>query len=215
MSLKGAEYVHSPEKRGLDVVGSLTMLTLGSVPVLVPIGVATSLQHRVANPFFVQSRLGKAGTEFDAYKFESLLEHDSEEVLGGADHPNASRFGRFARNSALDELPQLVNVLRGDMSLVGIRPLTSRHMAAYREMIDDEDLYEEWRDCYDQNPGLTGEGQLYSKRFADHDVEVIRRRMEIDIESFNNASLANDFRVLLRTPGVLLSSMTASQNGGA
>lgn len=204
MSLTGAEYAQSREKRRLDIAGSLAIAGVASVPLLLPMWGATSIEHGVVNPLFVQQRVGKQGRPFDTYKLRTLAEHDREEVQeGGAHHPHASLMGRLVRAAGLDEFPQLLNVLKGDISLVGIRPLIQDQIDIYRGMVG-EDLFKEWQECYRQNPGLTGKGQLYSKAFPFHDADVIRRRMEIDVDAFYHASLASDIEILRYTPRVLL-----------
>lgn len=93
------------------------------------------------------------------YKFQSLrVKTAAEKLLSGSDHPDASAVGKLIRKAGLDEIPQILNVIKGDMSLVGIRPLPTAYLNLYKSKVD-ETLFDTWYGCYRQNPGLTGGGQ--------------------------------------------------------
>jgi exopolysaccharide biosynthesis polyprenyl glycosylphosphotransferase len=182
-------------KRSIDVVGSV----LGLV-VLAPLLVGISLAVKLASPgpvLFRQKRIGRHGQEFEMLKYRTMVDGaDSrkEELLALneadgffkiADDPRLTRLGRFLRRSCLDELPQFVNVLRGDMSLVGPRPLVPDE--AHR--IDE--LHER---CLHVRPGMTGLWQIFGSWRIPPDEMV-----KIDYLYGANWSPWLDVKILLRT----------------
>ncbi len=202
MTKPGIDYIRSREKRDLDLLGGAALLAL-SLPVATAVGLETSLEHRRLNPFFTQQRVGRGGRPYKNYKFQSLRVRDAEKkLIGGHNHPDASRVGSFLRRTGLDELPQLMNVIKGDISLVGIRPIPASFLEYY-EMVASTGLFDEWYRWYLENPGLTGEGQLKNGRNGLHSPAIIRRQMEAGIQGSENASLKNDLRLIGSTPVVL------------
>jgi exopolysaccharide biosynthesis polyprenyl glycosylphosphotransferase len=182
-------------KRSVDVVGS----ALGLV-VLAPLLVGISLAVRLASPghaFFRQKRIGLRGREFEMLKFRTMVDgadERKEELLALneadgffkiAEDPRLTRLGRFLRQSCLDELPQLVNVLRGEMSLVGPRPLVPDE--AHR-------IDESHQRCLHVRPGMTGLWQIFGSWRIPPDEMV-----KIDYLYGANWSLWLDLKILLRT----------------
>lgn len=182
-------------KRAFDVVGSALGLML-LAPLMVAIALAVRLTS--AGPvLFRQTRVGRDGHTFEMLKFRSM--HDGAdarkpELLGRnesdglfkiADDPRITRVGRFLRKTSLDELPQLVNVLRGQMSLVGPRPL----------VIEDDQRIEGWyRRRLHLTPGITGEWQVFGAARI-----PLREMVTIDYLYVSNWSLWADIKILLRT----------------
>jgi len=166
-------------------------------PLLLIVTVAIKLDSR-GPVFFRQRRIGRKGQYFYMFKFRSMVPHAEQlkeqlrsrnEAKGGlfkiTDDPRVTRVGRFLRRTSLDELPQLINVLRGDMSLVGPRPL-----------VPDEDvLIEGWRRRrLAVKPGMTGMWQIFgSSRIPMHEM------VKIDYTYGANWSLWLDLKILLRT----------------
>jgi lipopolysaccharide/colanic/teichoic acid biosynthesis glycosyltransferase len=209
LALKGPEYLSSNRKRQLDIVGGLTLLG-GTSLLSAGVGIEAMIEHRRLNPIFRQRRIGRDGREVTVYKYESIHDKgDPAELRGGSKHPGASKIGTLVRATCLDELPQFVNVVKGDLSLVGARPLPSTYLEYYRSFIPEE-LFTQWKECYDMNVGLTGEGQMFTKRYPEHTEQVVRRRMEIEITATESASLKNDLRVLAATPAQLLVNLLSS-----
>ncbi len=189
-------------KRALDVAGAGIALAL-----LAPVCLATAVAIRLDTPgpvLFRQRRIGRHGSEFEMLKFRSMvqgaderkveLEHLNEGAAGLfkiADDPRVTRVGRLMRAWQVDELPQLLNVLRGDMSLVGPRPL-----------IPEEDRrIEGWyRRRLDVPPGMTGHWQVLgsSRRVP------LSEMVKLDYLYVANWSLWGDVRLLLRTFGFLV-----------
>ena len=188
-------------KRGVDVVGAVTMLMLGA-----PLLGLIALAIRLGSPgpiVFRQTRVGAGGKRFEMFKFRSMregaeaeLEHllDLNEADGQVfkirDDPRLTRVGRFLRRTSLDELPQLWNVLRGEMSLVGPRPPVPAEVSRYKR----------WhKRRLDVRPGMTGLWQVSGRSLLSFDETVL-----LDIYYIENWSLWLDFKILLRTiPTVL------------
>jgi lipopolysaccharide/colanic/teichoic acid biosynthesis glycosyltransferase len=194
-------------KRLVDVTLAALVLALAA-PAMVVIAIAIRLDS--PGPiFFVQSRVGVRGRQFRMLKFRSMCV-DAEQRLPALAHlnlggdrlirikadPRVTRLGSFLRRASLDELPQLVNVLKGDMSLVGPRPQSPREVALYssREIRRLEVL-----------PGMTGLWQITARDNPSFD-EWIR----LDLEYVDTWSLPLDLRILMRTPGVLIRTVQRS-----
>jgi lipopolysaccharide/colanic/teichoic acid biosynthesis glycosyltransferase len=193
-------------KRAMDVIGSAIGLALFS-PVVLPIAVAIKLD--TAGPVhYHTSRVGKKGRKFVCYKFRTMLQNadalkDSLSHLNEregatfkiANDPRITRVGRFLRKYSLDELPQLWNVLKGDMSLVGPRP----------HPLDDYDKYDlEHLRRLDVTPGLTGLWQVTARRDPSFEKNVV-----LDLEYIENWSLQMDLTILFRTLAVVVAGSGA------
>lgn len=188
-------------KRGMDAVGAILGLTLGA-PLLAAIAAAIRLD--TPGPVvFRQTRVGIGGKVFEMYKFRSMHEGSEAELetlleLNESDgpifkmrnDPRVTRFGRFLRRTSLDELPQLLNVLRGEMSLVGPRP----------PLPVEVDHYVKWHQKrLEVRPGMTGLWQVSGRSLLSFDEAVL-----LDIHYIENWSLWLDLQILLRTlPQVL------------
>jgi exopolysaccharide biosynthesis polyprenyl glycosylphosphotransferase len=188
-------------KRTMDVLVSGLMLTLLS-PLLLAIALLIVLD---SGPpvFFRQKRAGRGGVPFTMTKFRTMVA-DAEARLGELvdlekldepafkipDDPRVTRAGRFLRRTSLDELPQLINVLRGDMSLVGPRPEEEAVVALYDER---------QRVRLAIKPGLTGPMQVYGR--GDLSFE---ERLAIERDYLDNLSIAGDLAILLRTPRAMV-----------
>ena len=188
-------------KRAIDVAGAVVGLTLGA-PLLLLIGLIIRLDSP-GPVIFRQTRVGSGGKLFEMFKFRSMregaeAEQEQLQVLNEADgplfkireDPRLTRVGRFLRRTSLDELPQLGNVLRGEMSLIGPRPPTPNEVEGYQE----------WhRRRLDGRPGMTGLWQVSGRSLLSFDETVL-----LDIYYIENWSLWLDFKIMLRTiPQVL------------
>lgn len=174
-------------KRGVDIVVALVLLAV-LLPVLVAAAIAIVIESP-GSPLFRQTRAGLHGHPFRIFKFRTMVRH--AESLGpvlSRDDPRVTRVGRMLRRASIDEIPQLMNVLRGDMSLVGPRPqlLGTTHSGEERRL--------------EMRPGMTGLVQVGR-------VELLAwgERMKLDIQYVDRWSLGLDLRILLRTIPVLLS----------
>jgi exopolysaccharide biosynthesis polyprenyl glycosylphosphotransferase len=193
-------------KRALDVAGAAALVVV-LLPVLVAIAIAIKLDSR-GPVFFRQSRVGKGGTRFNVLKFRTMYadaEARRDELLAEsidpnwlhlADDPRITRVGRRLRHLSLDELPQLWNVLRGEMSLVGPRPL----IEAEDKMIGG------WgRSRLDLTPGITGVWQVLGRTNIPFEEMV-----KLDYLYVTNWSLWTDIRLLLRTLPVVVTRRGAN-----
>jgi exopolysaccharide biosynthesis polyprenyl glycosylphosphotransferase len=188
-------------KRAIDIVGSALGLTL-----LAPIFIAVAIAVKLSSPgpaFFVQERHGLGRRRFRMLKFrsmvadapalqaslESLNEADGP-VFKMRDDPRVTPVGRFLRRTSLDELPQLINVLRGDMALVGPRPEEESVVALYDERQRKRLLVK---------PGLTGPMQVYGRSDL-----TFEERLAMERDYLDNLSLLTDLAILLRTPRAIV-----------
>ena len=196
------EVTYSFLKRTLDITASATALLL-----LSPVFLVTSLAIRKDSDgpaMFTQKRIGKDGKLFEIYKFRTmvpdadkklfeLLENDEEAAKEYKlnkklkNDPRITKVGNFLRKTSIDELPQLINVLKGDMSLVGPRPYLPRE-------IDDMEGY--YEDIIESKPGITGLWQVSGRSNT-----TFEERMELDLEYNENKSFMYDMGLLFKTVG--------------
>jgi len=180
-------------KRILDIV-----LILAFAPLWVPLAALAALVAVIGQGFpvfFVQERAGLGGRSFRMYKFRTMRTGE------GSDAERLTRIGRFLRASSLDELPELVNVLRGDMSLVGPRPLPVRYLPRYTK---------EQNRRHEVLPGVTGWAQVNGRNALDWET-----KFRYDVEYVDHRSLAMDFMILFKTVGQVLFPRHVSHDGEA
>ena len=179
-----------------DKVLSVLILLLIS-PILLAVAIAIKLD--TPGPiFFRQKRAGWNGKTFSIWKFRSmqvLQEYADQNVLKQAhkNDPRITKVGAFIRKTSLDELPQLFNVLTGDMSLVGPRPHAVQHDEEYSARVDD------YYARHNIKPGITGLAQVRGYRGETKQIDQMTKRIESDIEYINNWSVGLDLTILLRT----------------
>ena len=146
-------------KRGLDILFSSVMLVIGAIPLLI-----TALIIKIDSPgpaIFKQKRLGAGGKVFEMLKFRSMVvnaEHTASGVYSGKGDARVTRVGKFIRAASIDELPQLINIFKGDMSFIGPRPALTYHPWPFEEYTDDQ------RRMFDVRPGITGWAQINGER---------------------------------------------------
>jgi lipopolysaccharide/colanic/teichoic acid biosynthesis glycosyltransferase len=177
-------------KRLLDIAGALIALLLLS-PVLVLAALAVALESG-APVLFRQQRVGLGGRTFEMLKFRSMVQ-DAARIgpyFTSGNDPRITRVGTFLRRSSVDELPQLLNVLRGDMSLVGPRPDVPAQQALYRA--------EDWALRCSVRPGITGLAQATMRSEA-----TPEQRLAADLDYARGPGLARDLRILVLTLGRL------------
>lgn len=185
-------------KRMTDIVCAALGLVLLS-PVFIVIAVLLKCQ-RGGRVFFSQERIGYGGKPFNIYKFRtmsSVVEDEGPQLISMPDAAQSTRVERFIRRHHLDELPQLWNVLKGDMSLVGPRPERRYFIEKIMEHTNDYEL------IYEMRPGLTSEATLYNG-YTDT-MEKMLKRLEMDIRYLENRSLWMDFKIVVNTIFSLLS----------
>jgi putative colanic acid biosynthesis UDP-glucose lipid carrier transferase len=180
-------------KRLVDVVGAGFGLVF-----LAPFLLLLVLVIRLESPgpaLFRQRRKGRGGVPFVIYKFRTLrcLEDGPEIVQVEQDDRRLTRLGGFLRRSSIDELPQLLNVLKGNMSLVGPRPHALAHDEFYGAAIENYDAR------FLARPGISGLAQVSGLRGATPNIEWMAARVALDLEYIRHWSLGLDIRILLQT----------------
>ena len=205
------EVTYSFLKRTIDITASAAALLL-----LSPVFLATTLAIRKDSDgpaMFTQKRIGKDGKLFEIYKFRTmvpdadkklfeLLEQDEkarEEYKINKklkNDPRITKVGNFLRKTSIDELPQLINVFKGNMSLVGPRPYLPR---------EKEDMGEHYRYIINSKPGLTGLWQISGRSNT-----TFERRMQFDRQYNINKSLKTDVKILCKTVGVVFKGVGAA-----
>ena len=177
-------------KRGLDILFSSVMLVIGAIPLLI-----TALIIKIDSPgpvIFKQKRLGAGGKVFEMLKFRSMVvnaEHTGSGVYSGKGDARVTRVGKFIRAASIDELPQLFNILKGDMSLVGPRPERPQFVEKFKEEIPRYMIKHQVR------PGLTGWAQVNGYRGD----TSITKRIEHDLYYIENWSIGFDFKIMFLT----------------
>jgi exopolysaccharide biosynthesis polyprenyl glycosylphosphotransferase len=184
-------------KRSIDVAGAAAGLLM-LAPVLLTCALAVRMEARRAKVIFKQERVGEGGRPFTIFKFRSLTpssDLESQVRWNINNDARVGRIGKLLRNSSLDELPQLLNVLRGDMSLVGPRPERPFFVEQFRR------TYAGYADRHRMPVGLTGWAQIHGLR-GDTSIE---ERVRFDNYYIENWSLAMDLKIMARTAGSMLS----------
>ena len=171
-------------KRCIDFV-FVSIVLLVIWPVLFIIAIWLHFANKGAGAFFLQERPGKGGKIFKVIEFKSMT--DERDATGKLlpDKQRLTKVGRFIRLTSIDELPQLINVLKGDMSLIGPRPLAVVYLPYYNE---DE------KHRHDVRPGITGWAQVNGRKSITWD-----RKLAYDIEYVNNMSLWMDVKIFFLT----------------
>jgi Undecaprenyl-phosphate glucose phosphotransferase len=185
-------------KRTMDVLGASAALILLSPLMLMT---AISIKLDSAGPIlFTQRRIGFNGRAFRIYKFRTMtvLEDGSDIQQATRHDPRVTRVGRLIRRASIDELPQLFNVLSGDMSLVGPRPHAAAHDTEYEQRIAA------YAFRYHVKPGITGWAQVNGYRGETRTVDMMAKRVECDLWYINNWSIWRDIKIILRTIAVEL-----------
>lgn len=198
--------IHQNAKRTFDLVFALMVL-----PFIFPILVVTAIAVRLESEgpiIFRQKRIGKWGKTFTCYKFRSMykdaevrkaaLMHMNEAdkvVFKIKNDPRITRVGRFIRKASIDELPQIFNVIKGDMSLVGPRPPVPGEVANYK--------YDQLRRL-DATPGITGLQQVKGRSTLDFKTWV-----ELDVQYIRDYSLFSDIKILIMTIPAVISARGA------
>jgi len=192
-------------KRGGDIVFSLAVLTFGA-PVLLTLALLVKISSR-GPVFYVQQRVGRDYRRFGCIKFRTMR-RDADRLLSALlaespdldeefrndfklkNDPRVTRLGKFLRRSSLDELPQFLNVLRGEMSVVGPRPIVTSELPRYGNRMDE---------VLAVRPGLTGLWQVSGRNNLSYP-----ERVRLDVRYARRRNLLMDLRIIVRTIGVML-----------
>ena len=170
-------------KRFLDIVlSSIAIIVLFPIIIVIGILVGVDLGFPI---IFKQKRIGKGEKEFELYKFRTMNNKTDESGIALSDKNRVTKLGNFLRNYSLDELPELINILKGDMSIVGPRPLLVRYKNFYT---NNEKIRHTVR------PGLTGVAQVHGRNLDLWDV-----RLKLDVEYVQNITFKNDIKIIFQT----------------
>lgn len=170
-------------KRILDIISSLLAIIILS-PLLGVLTVIGAFEMK-GNPFFTQERPGKDEKIFKLVKFRTMTNAKDKDGNLLSDADRLTRYGKFLRNTSLDELPELINILKGDMSVIGPRPLLVQYLPYYTE---------EERHRHDVRPGLSGLAQANGRNNV-----TWEEKFAWDIKYVNEMSLILDINILLKT----------------
>ena len=193
-------------KRGVDIVGGICGI-IALIPLTIIIFCANIISGDKGPLFFSQERIGKDGKKFKMYKFRSMIMGADEKLQKYLNEneearkefkkykkikndPRITKIGKFIRKTSLDEFPQFINVLKGDMSLVGPRPYLER---------EKEDMTYFYKYIVACKPGVTGLWQISGRSNVTFD-----DRVKMDMEYFRKNSLKTDFKILGKTVGKLV-----------
>lgn len=154
-------------------------------PILAVITIWLHFANKGAGAFFFQERPGKDGKIFKVIKFKSMTDERDEYGNLLPDHIRLTKVGAFVRNTSIDELPQLINVLKGDMSLIGPRPLTP----IYLKLFDEEQARR-----HEVRPGITGWAQVNGRNHC-----KLSKKFEYDVWYVDNCTLTTDIKIIWMT----------------
>jgi undecaprenyl phosphate N,N'-diacetylbacillosamine 1-phosphate transferase len=183
-------------KRPMDFILALIAFIV-LFPVLLILTVLGAIKMK-GNPFFVQPRLGKNERIFKLIKFRTMTCEKDERGNLLPDEKRLVKYGKFLRKTSLDELPELVNIFKGDMSIVGPRPLLVKYLPLYNE---------QQRRRHEIRPGLTGYAQVRGRNAISWE-----DKFELDAEYVNNITLWGDIKILVRTLSIVLKREAVSSN---
>jgi putative colanic acid biosynthesis UDP-glucose lipid carrier transferase len=201
---EAAQYLTSRQKRALDLGAALTLIFL-----LLPMLVIVALLIRATSKgpvLFRQTRCGARGRPFTIYKFRSMHhapDQGSHIVQATRTDPRVTPIGAFIRRSSIDELPQLLNVVQGHMSLIGPRPHAVSHDTYYAQHIP------RYGERFSARPGLSGLAQISGARGETPLLSDMERRIELDLAYIRDASLWGDCKLIIGTVREMIFSKTA------
>lgn len=170
-------------KRGIDFILSLCALVVFSPIFLILIILGTIFMG--GNPFFTQERPGKDEKIFKLIKFRTMNNKKDKEGKFLPDELRLNKYGKFLRASSLDELPELINILKGDMAIIGPRPLLVRYLDRYNE--------EQWH-RHDVRPGLTGYAQAHGRNAVSWE-----DKFAMDVWYTTHITLVEDIKIIIDT----------------
>lgn len=174
-------------KRFIDIFCSLIMFIVLS-PIFLIAAIAVKIDSK-GPIIFRQKRLGLKGREFNMYKFRSMIVNaESGGVYSDKNDPRITRVGRFLRASSIDELPQLLNIIKGDMSFIGPRPPLTYHPWPIDEYTDEQ------RRMFDMRPGITGWAQINGRKSVEWN-----HRIELNVWYVDNVSFVTDVKIVFMT----------------
>lgn len=184
---------NSAVKRTFDIVASSVFLCTLYPLIYIPVAIAIKLSSP-GPVYFKQKRTGYEGRSFNCYKFRTMrVNKDADTCQATANDKRKTRLGDFLRRTSIDELPQFINVLKGDMSLVGPRPHMLKHTEDYSKLIDH------YMVRHIVKPGITGWAQVNGYRGLTDQLWKMERRVEYDVWYIENWTFLLDLKIIVRT----------------
>ena len=186
--------IKAVEDKVISIIGLLF-----SIPLFMVIAILIKIDSR-GPIFFVQQRHGLNNKIINVIKFRSMyvMENDGKIIQATKNDNRVTRLGKILRKTSIDELPQLINVLKGDMSIVGPRPHAISHNNYYKKLLQN------YANRHKVKPGITGWAQVNGFRGETKDLVKMKERVRYDIEYIENWSFWFDLKILLKTPIILL-----------
>ena len=176
-------------KRAMDVFFSAILLMLGAIPLLI-VALVVKLESK-GPALFKQERLGMNGKVFRIYKFRSMVvgaEKQGSGVYSGKNDARVTKVGKIIRATSIDELPQLINILKGEMSFIGPRPALTYHPWPFEEYTDEQ------KKMFAVRPGVTGWAQVNGRKEVEWP-----RRIEMNVWYVENMSFVLDLKIFFKT----------------
>ena len=186
-------------KRFFDFWISLTALLVLS-PILIVITLWLTIANKGAGAFFTQERPGKDGKIFKVIKFKSMTDERDESGKLLPDAQRLTKVGKFVRSTSIDELPQLINVLKGDMALIGPRPLLVQYLPLYSP---------EQARRHEVRPGITGWAQVNGRNLC-----KLSKKFEYDVWYVDNCSFKTDIKIIFLTIKKILTRSDIGEGAG-
>lgn len=186
-------------KRFFDFIGSLFALICIS-PILLVVTIWLHFANKGAGAFFTQERPGKDGKIFKVIKFKTMTDERDEHGDLLPDAQRLTKVGRFVRSTSLDELPQLINVLKGDMSFIGPRPLLPQYLLVF-------DDFQKRR--HEVRPGISGWAQVHGRNHC-----KLSKKFEYDVWYVDHCSLTTDLKILWLTVMNVLKRSDVGEGAG-
>ena len=186
-------------KRGIDLVLAVPFLIVGAIPMGIA-ALAIRLESP-GSPIFRQTRIGRGGKEFEILKFRSMYlnsEHTGSGVYSGKDDNRVTKVGKFVRATSIDELPQLINIIKGEMSFIGPRPPLTYHPWSY------EDYTDEQKRMFEVRPGITGWAQVNGRKQVEWN-----ERIKLNVWYVDHVSFLLDLKIFFKT---ILAVVTSKDN---
>lgn len=175
-------------KRLLDIIFSVLLFII-TFPVLIVVAILVRIN--LGSPvIFKQKRPGKNEKIFTLYKFRTMTDKKDDNGNMLPDDERLTKFGMFLRSTSLDELPELINIIKGDMSFVGPRPLLEEYLSLYNN---------DQKHRHDVSPGLTGLAQVNGRNLLEW-----KKRFDLDLEYVNNVTFKMDLKIIFKTISLVI-----------
>lgn len=197
---RGETYLNSWQKRAIDIIGTALIAPL-IVPPMLAATTAIKLEDG-GDVFFNHERIGKNGKSFNLYKLRTMSPATNTTEASHTypklpENSRVTKVGKFLRRWCIDEIPQFINILKGEMSLIGIRPLPIAQFEAYQRLPNVQDLAESWAQAYClARPGWTSLTSVRGRALLDLDEAGIRRKLRYDRFYVTHASPCLDLFIL-------------------